>query len=459
MAGIGFELRRIFGKKTLVANTFGVIYASLTTVGPSIVFLMLLFSLRQMMFNFGIGEIDSMFFTFSFTYIFLLAILNSAFQNGVLSRYLSDKIFEQKEDDISASMFGMLTVSSVVASIQVTVLCVLMYQKDQFSLLFLVAYYLLGILATASYNLITYISALKEYKKVTLAYFMGVLIIFMALFVFHKSLNLPLILATYWALVVGFFVMNVMLIMFSVKAFGNPSEHYFEFLMYFKKHPLLIISSFAWILGFYVSNIIYWFLSDMKETVSIFSTAPNYDLAIFISIFINLSGMIIFEVKTETRFYDKYIAYLSALNSGIYKVIERERVSLQNTINIQLFFVYEVQLIITVILIFLVNIFYPYLGVNSQVLNMFLLTGLGLYTAFCMYFTTVFLYYFDDHISACIGPSVFFGVVVIGALICSRIGAPYYPIPLLIGGISGWIVSFILLRKRMKNLNAYLLCH
>ena len=74
MAGIGFELRRIFGKKTLVANTFGVIYASLTTVGPSIVFLMLLFSLRQMMFNFGMGEKDSMFFTFSFTYIFLLAI-------------------------------------------------------------------------------------------------------------------------------------------------------------------------------------------------------------------------------------------------------------------------------------------------------------------------------------------------------------------------------------------------
>ena len=36
--------------------------------------------------------------------------------------------------------------------------------------------------------------------------------------------------------------------------------------------------------------------------------------------------------------------------------------------------------------------------------------------------------------------------------------SPYYPIPLLAGAVAGWIVSFVLLRRRLKNLNAYLLC-
>lgn len=196
----------------------------------------------------------------------------------------------------------------------------------------------------------------------------------------------------------------------------------------------------------------------MGVTVSIFSVAPNYDLAMFLAILVNLSGMVVFEVKTETLFYDKYVSYLSALNMGTYDLIEKERVSMQNTINLQLFFVYEVQLIITVILICLVNIFYPYLGISSQVLNMFMLLGMGLYCTFCMYFTVIFLYYFEDHTSSYIGPSVFLAIVLIGSAICCKIGNPFYPIPLLAGGVAGWIISFVLLRRRLKNLNAYLLC-
>ena len=458
MAGIGFELRRIFGKKTLAASTWGVIYASLTTVGPSIIFIVLLFALRYLMERFHASELENLFFVSSFTYLFLFAILTAAFLNTVVSRYISDKIFENKEKDICASLFGVLTLGSVVAAIEATVVCVLMRNHDPVSISFVAAYYLLAILATNAYNIIIYVSALKEYKEVTISYFLGVVAVIPMFWLVYKCLNQPIILAIYWALVFGFLVINLLLVFWCVKAFGNPSRKYFEFLTYFKKYPKLIISGFTYMFGFYISNVVYWFLSDMRATVSIFSTAPNYDLAMFLAIVVNLSGMVVFEVKTETAFYDKYVSYLSAINKGTYDLIEKERVALQNVINLQLFFVYEVQLIITIILICLINVVYPYLGIGSQVLNMFMLLGMGLYCTFCMYFTIIFLYYFSDHTSACIGPSVFFAIVFIGSLICSKLGAPYYPIPLLAGGIVGWIITFVLLRKRLKNLNAYLLC-
>ena len=36
MAGIGFELRKIYGRKTLVSGIWGSIYATMTAVGPSV---------------------------------------------------------------------------------------------------------------------------------------------------------------------------------------------------------------------------------------------------------------------------------------------------------------------------------------------------------------------------------------------------------------------------------------
>jgi uncharacterized membrane protein len=458
MAGIGFELRRIFGKKTLASSTWGILYASMSTVGSSLVFIILLFVMRELLNYFRVSELESLFFTFSFTYVFLIAILNSSFQSTILSRYISDKIFEKKEADICASMFGMMSVSSVIVGIELLILCVFMYLQDNIPLGFLVVYYLLGILATSAYNMITYVSALKEYKQVTFSYFTGIVMTILMVFVLKYLVRLHVILAIYLSLVVGFFFINILLICCCVKAFGLNSDKYFEYLGYFKKYPKLIFSGFVYMLGFYASNVFYWFGSDMRVTVSIFSTAPNYDLAMFLAILINLSGMIIFEVKTETTFYEKYVSYLSALEGGSYEHIERERVSLQNTVNLQMFFVYEIQLIITIIAICLINIFYPYLGLNAQILNMFMLLGMALYCVNSMYFTIILLYYFSDHSSACIGPAVFFIIVVAGSFICCKLGNPYYPIPVLLGGIVGWIVSFILLRHRIKNLNSYLMC-
>lgn len=458
MAGIGFELRKIFGKKTLLSRTWGVFYASMVSVGPALVFIVLLLLIRFLMQYYYATELESLFFTSSFTYAFLVAILVSAFMNTVVSRYVSDQVFCEKEDDICASMFGVLTISSVISGIVGIVLCVGMYHKDRLPISFLVAYYLLIILASNVYNMITYVSALKEYLKVTLSYVVGVIITIVSFFLFYHIFELQLVFAVYWALVTGFFMINMLLVCACVKMFGKPSNNYFAFLSYFMKHYKLLLSGCAYMGGFYISNIIYWHFSDMSVQISIFRTAPNYDMALFLAMLVNLSGMVIFEVKTETTFYEKYVEYLSAINKGTYDLIESRRVALQNTISLQLFFLYEVQLIITIVLICLANIFYPYLGFSSQILNILLLLGMGLFCTFCMYFTVIFLYYFEDHGAAAISTTVYFGIVFIGSVICCVFGEPYYPLPVLVGGISGWIVSFILLRKRLKNLNAHLLC-
>jgi len=458
MAGIRFELRKAFGKKTLVSNFSGVIYASLTTIGPALLFTVFLCGLRSLLSFFQIPELENLFFISSFTYLFFIAIFISGLQNTVLSRYVSDKIFENKEEDICASVFGSMTVGSVLSGCVGLVLVFMMYFQEGASWKFLFPYYCMCILATSAYTMVTYISALKQYKEVALVYAAGVAVIIPIFLVLYQWAGVHIISSIYWALVIGFFLINMLLVYCCLKAFGNPSNRYYEYLNYYKEYSFLVISGLLYIIGMYSSNVVYWFFSDMGAKVSIFRTAPNYDFAMFLGMLINLSAMVIFEVKAETNIYDKYISYISVMEKGTYDMIEKARLSLQNTLNLQLFFVYEIQLIITVVMICMVMIFHPYLNLSSEVLNLFLLSGMGIYCALCMYVTVVFLYYFEDHKSACISLGVFAGITLAGAFLCGMVFQNYYGVPVLAGALMGWIVAFFLLRKRLRTLTAYLFC-
>jgi polysaccharide biosynthesis protein PelG len=458
VAGIGFELRKIYGRKTLASSVWGSIYATMTTIGPSVLFAILLLTLKFFMDDFEIQEIRSMFFISSFTYIFLVAVLVASLFNTILSRYISDCIFVKKEDDICASMFGVLAMGSVVSGIIIFAFCLGMYFNDRIPIRFLIVYYWLGILATNTYNLINYVSALKKYKEVTISYLISLVVAIPTFLLLYKIFNVEIVFAAYIALSLGFFLANIVLVYCCVKAFGKPSDNYFSFLSYFKRFPKLLLSGFSYMLGFYISTIIYWLFSDMSTQVSIFRTAPEYDMAMFMAIVVNMPALVIFVVKVETEFFEKYVAYLSALNHGAYSIIEKERENMINIIRLQLFYVYEVQLIVTVVLICLVNVFFPYLGISAQSLNMFMILSMGLYCTFCMYFTVIFLYYFEDHTFAAIGPVIFLVLTTVLSLICSVIGKPFYTLPLLIGGIIGWVITYILLKKRLKSLNMFLLC-
>lgn len=458
MAGIGFELRKIYGKRTLVSNIWGTVYATMTAIGPSIMTAVLILALKYIMDRSDVTELESRFFISSFTYVFLISILISAFFNTTVSRYISDCIFTRKEKDISASVFGMLTLGTAASGVITLLLCLAMYLRDGVPLGFLALYYLLGVMVTDTYILTTYVSALKEYKEVTLSFFMGLLMAGIVFVLCRYPLRLHMVVSAYAALACGYFLIVFMLVFWCVRAFGSPGPGYFSCVRYLWRYPKLVVSGFSYMLGFYVSTIIYWFFSEMRERVSIFSTAPTYDQAMFLAIVVNMPALVLFVVRVETSFFDKYTLYLSSLNSGSYDQIEKERSAMNNTLRYQLFFVYEVQLIICVVLICLANVFFPYLNISSQVLNMFMVISMGLYTVFCMYFTIVFLYYFEDHTAACVGPCVFLAVTVIASLLAAYLGRPWYPLPILIGGLCGWVVSFVLLRRRMNTLNGHLMC-
>ena len=461
MAGIGFELKKIYGRKTLASNVWGTIYATMTTVGPTVLSALLMLVLNFLLGRGGLTVLESRFFISSTTYAFLTALLTSSFFSAPVSRYIADCVYLGKESEIFPSAFGVLAVSSALSGAVMLLMCLGVYfhSPEAVPVSFLAVYYLLGVLVTDAYILMNYASALKHYRTLTFSFALGLVLAVAAYLLCDRWLKIDKVIAAYAALVCCFFVVVFALIFQCVKAFGAPRGRHFAVFVYFRRYPVLAVGGAVYMLGLYCPTIVYWFFSEMAERVSIFRSVLSYDMAMFLAFVVNIPSLVIFVVKVETAFYEKYTLYVSALNNGTLDMLRKERGVMTRALLQELFFVYEVQLIITVVLVCLISVFFPYLNVSIHMLHMFVMLSLGICTVFCMYFTIVVFYYFSDYDGACISALVFLAVTLLVTAAVVRTNAFYFlSLPLLVGGLCGWTTSFLLLRRRMEKLDSFLMC-
>lgn len=178
MAGIGFELKKIYGRKTLASNLWGTLYATMLTIGPTILSAMLMLVLSSLLTQSGLSVLESRFFIASTTYALFTGLMVSVLFSSPVSRYIADAIYLGKEGDIFPSAFGVLTLSTAISGIIMFLLCAGIYfhSEDGVPISFLAVYYFLGVLVTNAYSLMTYASALKHYKQLTFSFILGLLL-------------------------------------------------------------------------------------------------------------------------------------------------------------------------------------------------------------------------------------------------------------------------------------------
>lgn len=205
MAGIGFELKKIYGRKTLASNLWGTVYATMTTIGPTVLSALLMLVLNTLLSRSGLTVLESRFFISSTTCAFLSALVNSSLFSAPVSRYIADCVYLGRESDIFPSAFGVLAISTAISGSVMFLLCVGVYRSSyQASMSFLISYYFLGVLAANAYNLMTYASALKHHKELTFSFFLGLLLA-VGVFLCSRRLGVDKVSAACMALASCFF--------------------------------------------------------------------------------------------------------------------------------------------------------------------------------------------------------------------------------------------------------------
>lgn len=107
MAGIGIKLQKIYEKKTILAYLTGFGYSAVVTVAPMFVVIGTVMLMSQLLGYENVGYARRGLFSGTLLYIFIFSLLTAAPFNAVLSRYMSDVIYEERYEDIRpVTMWG-----------------------------------------------------------------------------------------------------------------------------------------------------------------------------------------------------------------------------------------------------------------------------------------------------------------------------------------------------------------
>lgn len=101
MAGIGFELRKLYREEGILQNMKAYAYSSLTTIGPMILCIILVFVQQNMMLANGSRFIENELFISTMTYCFIFSIVLTSGLSMVLTRFIADMIYQKNMKKLS----------------------------------------------------------------------------------------------------------------------------------------------------------------------------------------------------------------------------------------------------------------------------------------------------------------------------------------------------------------------
>ncbi|PPK48900.1 exopolysaccharide Pel transporter PelG [Clostridium algidicarnis] len=455
MAGIGFELKKLFNKKGYFYSSRAYIYSTIVSAAPLILCTLMVTFIQLLLTFIKVPFMEGQLFLASVVYAFIFSqIITSGF-TMVITRYISDRLFSKEYDYILSSLYGVLTLTLAVGALIGGVF----YYISPIEINIKIASYVLYMELIMLWVEFVYLSALKDYTKVAKAFFIGVAVTMMLAFLFIKINTLNIVLYMLLAMDIGIFITVIMLLYYIEKFFNVENNKYFDFIRYFKRYPSLFLINLSYTLGIYIHNIIFW---NSKLGVSIYNTyryAPLYDVAVFYAFLSGIPSIVTFVVSVETSFYDKYKMYYGFItNGGNFRDIQRAKNDMTNTLWREILHIMQIQLVFTILFLLLGKIILPRFGVIGISLDMFNILVIGVYCNMMMLVFVLLQLYFDDRKGALMVTSIFILSNIILTICTLFLGTNYYGFGFFGAAFISATIGFLRLSLFMRDIDYHTFC-
>lgn len=394
MAGIGFELRKLFRQEGLVNHIKAYTYSSLTTIGPMVLSMLLIIALQRIMNVRENSYQEWELYIATVAYCFIFSIVLTSGISIVLTRYIADQMYEKKYNRLMSSYYGALTVMLPLSSI----ISVWFLSQVEASFPYKLAAYFFFMLLIVIWIQGVYLSALKDYIRIVRSYMIATVVTLLIGWITHRFTNMEPTTAALLALDIGFFIIVLLSSYHFEQRFEKKeAKYFFEFFRYFNKYRTLFFSGCFVYSGVYLHNFVYWLSSDAQIVANQFRIMPFYDLAVYFAFVSVMPTLVTFVVTVETNFYEKFRTYYSCIiGEGTIKEISIAKRQMQKTLMKEIGFLMEVQLLFTILALALGIQFLPRIGFTMAQLDLFIILALA-YFIFIMLFVLVhILMYFDD---------------------------------------------------------------
>lgn len=454
MAGIGFELKKLFAKQGLLLQARANLYASIVVAGPMLMGALFLLGARYISAFGGASIHQQDLIVVIITYSLLFSLILTSTLLFVLSRFVADMLYIEEYGRILPSMYGAISFFLVVGSICWAIF--LFFSGLEFS--YAIYSFILFCEGIVAWVQISYISALKEYRGILLGFLLGVMsgLIISLLLIFIKYEVVAALLA---GTCVAY---GVLIIYFTIELhqfFPMGSGSSLKFLEWIDKYPQLPFVGFFSTFGLFIHLLLMWTSPWGVQVQGLFYHAPRHDIPALLAFVTSLSSAVNFVTSVEVNFYPKYRLYFSLLNGdGSLSNIEKAYDEMMDVLKQEIFYLAIRQVFVTLFSITLVGEMLSYLklGFTASMIEMFrvLSVGYGIYAIGNV--LMLFLLYFSSNTDALWAAFSFAFFNTVGTWYTLSLPQAYYGFGFVFAGVVLYLVAIQLLFSYTNRLDYYI---
>jgi uncharacterized membrane protein len=449
LAGIGFELRKVLKKETLssIFEAYG--YAAVLSAGgwvTSIIAVLLVGFINITIY--GNSE-DIVKFQVSVTYLISLSLIISGFHQLTFTRFIADKIYDKKEENIVSNFFGIFILNTALSLIFVIfyVLIFLINVKDiYYILIFIFTFILLSNLWILNILAIS----VKKYKYVVLSYlFSYMLIVVLSYFLGKYGLSYLL-----FSFFIGNLILFLLLLYLVISNYYFENTLSFEFLKSYKVYFYLMIAGFFFNAGIWADEYVFWY-SEVTgyDVIGHIKASVIYDLPLFLAYLSIIPGMAVFFLRLEADFAEFYEKYFKGVVEGAtLDLLLKYKRSMIDVVRISIKEAIVLQGIFNIILYITAPYLFAFLNLPLASIPLFYIDMIATQLQLLVMNTLAFLFYLDRRRETAIVTLVMLIFNIILPILTIKLGPYSYGYGTAIAMLFSSALGLVYLNKVMMRL-------
>lgn len=313
MAGIGFELKKLFRRRGIFAALRAYGYAGVICTGPMLLGVGLQTGILLLCSRAGAARAEQDLLVCMVTYTLLSSLLVTSFFSMPVTRFVADMLYkEERETAILPAFWGSSSLMLLLgcglygafllvsgATLAQGLLCLWLFAE-----------------MIVNWNAMGCLTAIKDYRGVLLSFAAALAAAFGAGAVLVFWLGAPVLEGFLLAIAAGYGVMMVLDIRLLHGYFPESKESPWAFLRWVDEFLPLALTGFCTDLGLFGHLLLVWMGPIGVQVKGLFYGAPYYDVPALLAFLSILITTVNFVVSVEVNFYPRYHTYYSLFNDG-----------------------------------------------------------------------------------------------------------------------------------------------
>ena len=274
-------------------------YSTVMTIAPMLTVIGALCIMEHFLGFDSVGYATRELFSCTVLYIFIFSLLTASPFNSVLSKYMSDIIYEETFEDILPCYYVGMILNITFSALFGISFCIHEYLVGNVDIIYVFTGYCGFVALVLVFYSMLYLSICKDYKKISFFFMIGMTVTVLLSFLFVKVIHMSITYGMLLALAIGFWLIACLEFALIRSYFRENSGRYRRVFHYFREYWPLVLTNLLYTLGLYIHNFVFWTTDLHMVIVRSFVCVTTYDMATCLAMFTNISASVIFISRVE----------------------------------------------------------------------------------------------------------------------------------------------------------------